>query len=93
MKKTCFHWLAPVVLLLSAQAASAQTYPSRTPRAIVVKLAQEFSRMLQLPDVKERYESQGAIAKATTPEAFGRMVRDEIVLRSKVFRSAGAKPG
>jgi tripartite-type tricarboxylate transporter receptor subunit TctC len=66
--------------------------PSRTPRAIVATLAQELSRILQLPDVKERYESQGAIAKATTPEAFGRMVRNEIALRGKVFRAAGAKP-
>lgn len=66
--------------------------PSRTPRAIVTRLAQELSRILQLPDVKERYESQGAIAKSTTPEAFGQMVRDEIALRTKVFRAARAKP-
>jgi tripartite-type tricarboxylate transporter receptor subunit TctC len=66
--------------------------PSRTPRAVVTRLAQELSRILQLPEVKERYESQGAIAKSTTPEEFGRMVRDEIALRTKVFRAAGAKP-
>lgn len=65
--------------------------PSRTPRAIVNSLSKEIGRILQLPDVIERITSTGAVPRSSTPEAFDKMVRAEIAMRSKVFKAAGAK--
>jgi len=65
--------------------------PSRTPRAIVNKLSTEIGRALAMPDVQERITHEGAAPKSMTPEQFDRMVRDEIVVRGKVFKAAGAK--
>jgi tripartite-type tricarboxylate transporter receptor subunit TctC len=65
--------------------------PSRTPRAIVNKLSGEIGRILQLPDVIERITSTGAVPRSSTPEAFDKLVRGEIVMRTKVFKAAGAK--
>ncbi len=66
--------------------------PSKTPRAIIMKLNKEVVRILETTDVREKILNQGATAKASTPEAFDKLVRDEIVTRRKVFRAAGIKP-
>jgi tripartite-type tricarboxylate transporter receptor subunit TctC len=65
--------------------------PARTPRAIVNKVSVEIGRILKLPEVQERITREGAAPKPMTPEQFDRMVRDEIVMRGKVFKAAGAK--
>jgi tripartite-type tricarboxylate transporter receptor subunit TctC len=65
--------------------------PARTPRAIVNKVSVEVGRILKLPEVQERITREGAAPKPMTPEQFDRMVRDEIVMRGKVFKAAGAK--
>jgi tripartite-type tricarboxylate transporter receptor subunit TctC len=65
--------------------------PSRTPRAIVNKLSAEIGRILQMKEVSDRIDGTGAIAKPSTPEAFDKLVRDEIVKRREVFRAAGTK--
>ena len=66
--------------------------PGRTPRAIVNQLAGEIGRIVETPDAKERIASQGAVAKSSTPEAFDKLVREEIVTRIKVWKAAGVKP-
>jgi tripartite-type tricarboxylate transporter receptor subunit TctC len=65
--------------------------PSRTPRPIVNKLSAEIGRILRMKEVSERIDATGAIAKPSTPEAFDKLVRDEIVKRREVFRAAGTK--
>jgi tripartite-type tricarboxylate transporter receptor subunit TctC len=65
--------------------------PARTPRAVINKLSLEVGRILRLPDVAERLASQGATARPTTPEEFDLMVRNEIAIRGKVLKAAGAK--
>jgi tripartite-type tricarboxylate transporter receptor subunit TctC len=65
--------------------------PARTPRAIVNQLSKEVGRILRLPEIAERLASQGATPKPTTPEEFDAMVRNEIVMRSRVLKAAGAK--
>lgn len=65
--------------------------PGKTPRTIVRQLNKEVARILELADTKERIASQGAIAVSSTPEAFDKLVRDEIVTRTKVWKAAGVK--
>ena len=65
--------------------------PARTPRAVINQLAQEVGRILRLPDITEKLASQGATARPTTPAEFDVMVRNEIAIRGKVLKAAGAK--
>ncbi len=64
---------------------------SQTPQKIINLVAKEVARILELPDVKERIVSQGAVPKSSTPEELNRLVRSEIATRTKVLKSAGAK--
>jgi tripartite-type tricarboxylate transporter receptor subunit TctC len=65
--------------------------PSKVPRTVITKLNKEVVRILETTDVKDKILLQGATAKASTPEAFDKLVRDEIVTRRKVFKAAGIK--
>ena len=47
--------------------------------------------MAEASEIKERIVGLGGVAKPSTPEAFEKLVRDEIVTRRKVFSAAGAK--
>ncbi len=66
--------------------------PARTPRTILNALSVEVARILRLPEVSDRITNTGAVPKSSTPAAFEKYVRDEIVMRAKVFKAAGAKP-
>jgi tripartite-type tricarboxylate transporter receptor subunit TctC len=66
--------------------------PSKTPRAIIDKVSQEVGRILRLPDVVERIVNTGAVPKPSTPQEFDKLVREEIVMRGKIFKASGAKP-
>lgn len=65
--------------------------PSRTPRKTINLLSREIARILDLADVKDRIASQGATARSSAPEEFDKLVRGEIVTRTKIFKAAGAK--
>ena len=65
--------------------------PAKTPRAVIAKLHQEVTRILESSEIKERIVGLGGVAKPSTPEAFEKLVREEIVTRRKVFSAAGAK--
>jgi len=66
--------------------------PSRTPRTIINKVSVEVARILKLPEVAERIVATGAVPKSSTPAEFDKLVHEEIVMRGKVFKAAGAKP-
>ncbi|MEO8442583.1 MAG: tripartite tricarboxylate transporter substrate-binding protein, partial [Betaproteobacteria bacterium] len=66
--------------------------PAKTPRAIVNKMSAEIARILKLPDVADKILNTGAVPKSSTPQEFDKLVRDEIVMRRKVFKAAGVKP-
>jgi tripartite-type tricarboxylate transporter receptor subunit TctC len=65
--------------------------PGKTPRRIVNLLAAETGAILDLPGTQERVASQGAATKRSTPEAFDKIVREEIATRIKVWQAAGVK--
>ena len=62
--------------------------PAGTPKATIDKLNAEIVRILKLPDVAERLSSFGLEANPSTPEQFGRLVRDEVTLWAKVIKEA-----
>jgi tripartite-type tricarboxylate transporter receptor subunit TctC len=66
--------------------------PARVPRPLIDRLSAEVGRIVGLPEIQERIARDGSVAKASTPEEFDKLIRDEIVTRKKVFRAAGVKP-
>src|SRR5262245_19778052 len=65
--------------------------PGRTPRKIINLLAAEVGNIIDTPEIQERIANQGAKAQRSTPEAFDKIVHDEIVTRMKVWKAAGVK--
>lgn len=63
--------------------------PGATPPAIVARLHQELTKVLQQPDVKARLEGEGAEIFATTPEQSAAIVRSEIERMGKLIKQLG----
>jgi len=66
--------------------------PVGTHRAVVERLNGELARILQLPDVREKFLQQGAFATSTSPEQGAQRIRAEIAMWAKVIDQAGVKP-
>ncbi len=66
--------------------------PARTPKDIITRLHAEMTRVLQQPDIKERFASDGADPVGNTPEEFARYIQSELIKWAKVAREAGIKP-
>jgi len=65
--------------------------PGKTPRKIVSLLSKEVGGIIETHEIQERIANQGALAKSSTPEAFDKVVHDEIRTRMKVWKAAGVK--
>jgi tripartite-type tricarboxylate transporter receptor subunit TctC len=66
--------------------------PGGTPRPIITRLNTEVARILESAEMRERLAAEGAEPTPMTPEAFARIVRDEIDFWRRVAREAGIKP-
>lgn len=75
-----------------AEAFQGMVVPAGVPQAIVNKLSAEVARILQLPDVSQRFQLDGAEAVGSTPKEFAAFLKAEMQKWSKVIRDAGIKP-
>lgn len=66
--------------------------PAGTPKAVVAKLAAETTRILALPDVRERMLAAGVEPVGGTPEQFAAFIGSEMVKWGKVAKAAGIEP-
>lgn len=66
--------------------------PAGTPRDIVARLNTESAAILKRPEIASKLSGLGAQVATTTPEEFGRIVREEIVRWAKVVQATGATP-
>ena len=66
--------------------------PKGLPPAIVTRLNGEIGRILQLPDVKQRYNDLGIMPLHTTPERMLETIRTEIPQMAKILATIGLKP-
>ncbi len=64
---------------------------ARTPRSVIGKFNAEVVRVLESAEIKEKLVAQGATVRTSAPEAFEKLIREEIVTRRKIFQAAGAK--
>lgn len=67
--------------------------PAATPRAIVLKLNREIVAILNAPDMKERFRTQGVDLVGSTPDEFAAFIRSELAKWRKVVDESGAKVG
>ena len=65
--------------------------PAGTPLAIVSRLNQSVARILKLPEVQERLRAGGADAAPSTPEAFARVIAQDIATWSKVVKAGNIR--
>ena len=66
--------------------------PAATPREIVMRVNADVNRVFNLPDVKQRMQSQGIdYGMHTTPEAHAAYVKSEFVRWGKVIKDAGVR--
>jgi tripartite-type tricarboxylate transporter receptor subunit TctC len=65
--------------------------PAGTPTAIVQRINQELTKILQQPDVRARYASLGVDPVIASPEQFGQYINSEQAKWADVIRRSGAK--
>lgn len=65
--------------------------PAAASKAVTGKLNAELTRIIAVPDVKERMFGLGMEVASGTPEEFGALVRSDIAKWAKVIREAGIK--
>lgn len=87
----------PTVVELGYKEAAADPWngvlaPAGTPPEIVNLLYRELARIVQLPDVRDRFVQMGMEPSATTPEQFTAQIREAVTRWPPVARSIGIRP-
>jgi tripartite-type tricarboxylate transporter receptor subunit TctC len=67
--------------------------PARTPPAIIARLNQAVRAALDDPVVRDKLVKSGAIPAPTSPEEFGKFLKEELDRWGKVIRDHGIKEG
>lgn len=65
--------------------------PAATPRNVVARLAEEISRAIAQPDLRERMLAAGLEPLGNSPDEFAAYFRAEVAKWSKVIREAGVR--
>jgi tripartite-type tricarboxylate transporter receptor subunit TctC len=65
--------------------------PAGMPTGVVKRISDELHKLLQLPDVRERFGQQGAIPTPMTPQQYTAFIRAEIAKWGPIVKSSGAK--
>ena len=65
--------------------------PPRLPREIMTRLNTDLQKVLQTPDVKERFASVSAEPSGSTPEQLSAHIRAEIEKYAKLIKEAGVR--
>jgi tripartite-type tricarboxylate transporter receptor subunit TctC len=65
--------------------------PAATPRAIVERLNREVLRVLQLPEVRDRFMAEAFDVPRDTPEQFAAHIKADVPKWAKVVKEAGIK--
>jgi tripartite-type tricarboxylate transporter receptor subunit TctC len=62
--------------------------PAGTPKEIVDKLSIEIGKILAMPDVREKLETQGMRPFVSTPEQFTALVKSDVARYGKIIKTA-----
>jgi tripartite-type tricarboxylate transporter receptor subunit TctC len=65
--------------------------PAGTPRPIIARLNAEMNAVLKEPDVQQKMHGFGFDLIGGTPEAFGKLISDEVARWEPVIKKVGLK--
>jgi tripartite-type tricarboxylate transporter receptor subunit TctC len=65
--------------------------PAATPPVVISRLNAALRKVLEAPDVQQRFAEGGTIAAPTTPEGFASFMRDDYQRWGTVIKKAGVK--
>ncbi len=65
--------------------------PAGTPPAVIAKIHADAVRVINMPDVKERFMTQAAEPGGNKPEEFAAFIQAETAKWAKVIKASGAK--
>lgn len=64
---------------------------SGVPRPVIAKLNREIVRILNDADTRQRFDPIGMMPRPLSPEAFDKLIRDDVAVFTKIARAAGIK--
>ncbi len=67
-------------------------YPAGVPKEVVDKTHKALTQVLSRDNVKKQLENIGAEAALSSPEAFGKLIAEEVVRWREVAKQAGLEP-
>lgn len=65
--------------------------PAGLPQGVLGALSREIVRIMQVPDVRERFAGDGFEPVGNSPDAFAKFLREEIVKWGRIVKTAGIK--
>lgn len=65
--------------------------PARTPQPVIDRLHREVAKTVHLPDVKKRFEAEGATPSGNTPREFATFFKVEAAKWADVAKKSGTK--
>jgi len=65
--------------------------PAKTPRPIVARIHDEVARILEAPDMRQRWAATGAEAASMQPTQFDKLIASDIDTYTKLARAANIK--
>jgi tripartite-type tricarboxylate transporter receptor subunit TctC len=65
--------------------------PAKTPRAVVNKLQKEIAAIVNTPDVRQTFVSQGNEPLANTPEEFAKVIQSDADKWGAIGKRLGVK--
>jgi len=77
----------------SAEAIYGMWAPAKTPAPILARMHQETVRVLNAPEVKQRFLQSGVETVGSTPEQFALAIKAESTRLAGIFKSVGLRPG
>jgi tripartite-type tricarboxylate transporter receptor subunit TctC len=65
--------------------------PANLPKDVVAKLNGDINKALKDPELQKKLGDQGADVAGSTPEQFGKLIRDDMVRWGRIVKESGAK--
>jgi tripartite-type tricarboxylate transporter receptor subunit TctC len=65
--------------------------PANLPKDLVARLNADINKALKDPDLQKKLGDQGADVAGSTPDQFGKLIRDDITRWGKIVKDSGAK--
>ncbi|AEG92482.1 Bug family tripartite tricarboxylate transporter substrate binding protein [Ramlibacter tataouinensis] len=65
--------------------------PANLPKEVVARLNADINKALKDPELRKKLGDQGAEVAGSTPEQFGKLIRDDIARWGKIVKESGAK--